>query len=1192
MKTMTKTSVFTGKKIRSFFLLITALALAPILAYSTHIVGGELNYKCLGGNKYEIHLRVYRDCYTGVPPFDANASIGIFNSSNVRVATLSIPYPGKTVLSPTIAQADVCVKIPSNVCVEVCEYVGTIVLPPIAGGYQLAYQRCCRNPTISNITNPGNTGATYYAHIPDQAVACNSNPVFKNWPPIFVCVGNPILFDHSATDEDGDSIVYNLCTPLHGATASVPMPQPPNTPPYTAITWRAPYGATDPLGGIPLTIDPKTGSLTGTPNTIGQFVVGVCADEYRNGVLISTTKRDFQFNVIKCLPSIVVAAPSVSVNCTNHTATFTNNSTGGTSYYWNFGDTTVTNDTSNVLHPSYTYPGVGTYLVTLIARSNISDDCNDTLRNFVVKIDTCAPCAMTLANTKVDAVCGTISTADTVLAYSNGGVPYPPNPCAGTGHADVNAGQFPSQYTIGKWYWICDGVDTVLAWNNGSTLYPPNPCTGGKYWFNTKDSKYYWVCPGSTGTGSPGSSTVSPLGGTAPYTYSWSTGQTGATATNLSAGTYTITVIDANGCQKTTTETIDANSNITLTTGQTPLSACGAADATGIVTPTGGTGPFTYAWSTTPAQTDSIATGLTAGTHTVTVTDSKGCFKSVIVTIAQPVIIIVSATKTDVVCKGVNNGTATVPLPTTGTGPYTYSWSTNPVQSTPTATGLPTGYYVVTVMDVNGCVGSSSVTIADSPMLLTSASTDPACHGSAAGTATINANGGTPNYTYSWSDSGAQTTATASGLTAGTYIGKVVDAAGCTDSVTVTITEPPLLVPEATNTSTTSCTGVPTGSAHVDVSGGTAPFTYSWCNSQTTPDVSGLAAGLCAIMVTDSKGCSKTDTINIVPPPPITISTLNTNLSCNGDKNGAATVSPFGGAPAYTYLWSTTPAETTQTADSLAGGIYSVTVTDAQGCTAVTIVTIIQPAALNTLNSVTPECNSTISTARLTVTGGTLGYSYLWSTSPAQTDSVATGLTTGVYVATITDSKGCTDTAMVTVAGNNPNVVADYTIAYQYSCNAGVMATFTNTSTGATSWLWNFGDGTTSTLKDPTHKFNYNQTYKVTLVATGALGCTDTMSTTISINPFNDYLNLIVPNVFTPNGDGRNDCFQISVGNNLEPCVQLTIFDRWGLKMYDNENGLCWDGNGPSGKECPDGTYFYLVKVSDKGLHGSLTLIR
>ena len=285
--------------IHSICLTLTLLFL-PSLLKATHIVGGEMNYTCLGNDQYEITLTIFRDCFNGDPNawFDNPASIGIFDRENQLLQEVLIPLMNNDTLNPVLSGE--CFVVPPNVCVHTTTYRTTINLPPIIGGYQLAYQRCCRNQTIVNIVEPLATGASYGVTISEQALLeCNSNPKFQEWPPLYICVDQPISFDQSAIDLDGDSIVYRLCTPLQGANQTIPQPQPPNPPPYQEITWiDPPYNVDNMLngapGGEPLQIDPETGLLTGLPNTIGQFVVGICIEEYRAGQLISTTRRDFQ----------------------------------------------------------------------------------------------------------------------------------------------------------------------------------------------------------------------------------------------------------------------------------------------------------------------------------------------------------------------------------------------------------------------------------------------------------------------------------------------------------------------------------------------------------------------------------------------------------------------------------------------------------------------------------------------------------------------------------------------------------------------------------------------------------------------------------------------------------------------------------------------------------------------------------
>lgn len=368
---------------RIFDLIILAIVflLCPPALNATHIVGGEMNYTCLGDDQYEITLTIFRDCFNGDPNawFDNPASIGIFDRENQLLQEVLVPLMNNDTLNPVLSGE--CFVVPPNVCVHTTTYRTTITLPPIIGGYQLAYQRCCRNQTIVNIVEPLATGATYGVTISEQALLeCNSNPKFQEWPPLYICVDQPISFDQSAIDLDGDSIVYRLCTPLQGANQMIPQPQPPNPPPYQPITWiDPPYNVDNMLngapGGEPLQIDPETGLLTGLPNTIGQFVVGICIEEYRDGRLISTTRRDFQYNVGICGQSVSsFFAPDIQ--CDDLTVEFENTSEGANNFQWLFLDGESILSTSNEINPSYTFPDTGSYQVMLIAEPG--ESCRDT----------------------------------------------------------------------------------------------------------------------------------------------------------------------------------------------------------------------------------------------------------------------------------------------------------------------------------------------------------------------------------------------------------------------------------------------------------------------------------------------------------------------------------------------------------------------------------------------------------------------------------------------------------------------------------------------------------------------------------------------------------------------------------------------------------------------------------------------
>ncbi len=360
---------------------------------ATHIIGGEMNYTCLGNNEYELSLTVYRDCFFADPTvfFDDPAAIGIFDQNGMLVSGLLLPYLNNDTLTPILS--DSCLFVPENVCVHTASYKSTVTLPFKPGGYTVSYQRCCRNETIVNIVDPLNTGATFTATISEEALLqCNSAPKFNSWPPLFICVNEPIAFDHSAIDTEGDSIVYSLCTPYGGGDMINNQPQPPNPPPYTTINWLSPtFDETNMLGfGIPLSIDSATGLLSGTPTVKGQYVVGVCMEEYRHGILVSTIRRDFQYNVGDC--GVVMAdIGNDTIQCENLNVEFINTSSNANDFEWYYGDPANPGGFSDSIAPNYAYPDTGLYTITLIAEPG--GECADTsildiyLKNSTLTVD-------------------------------------------------------------------------------------------------------------------------------------------------------------------------------------------------------------------------------------------------------------------------------------------------------------------------------------------------------------------------------------------------------------------------------------------------------------------------------------------------------------------------------------------------------------------------------------------------------------------------------------------------------------------------------------------------------------------------------------------------------------------------------------------------------------------------------------
>ncbi len=356
-------------------LLFLALCASQNPSWATHIVGGEITYRCLGNNQYEINLTVYRDCFNGVPWFDNPAAIGVYDAQWNLFRNLLVPWNAMNHDTLPVALDNPCLVVPPNVCVHRSTYRTITTLPFRPGGYTLVYQRCCRNRLIRNLPDPLNTGISIVATLSETSLLeCNNSAVFNKWPPVAICVNEPIDFDHSARDADGDSLVYRLCTPLNGPDSLNPQPVPPLKGPYAEVVWRPPYSLGNVLGGAPLSIHPATGFMTGVPNTIGNFVVGVCVDEYRNGVLISTTRRDFQYNVAECgYPTAAFA--EVGGACQNEEVRFVNQSNfPGVRWYFDWPNDL--SRTSTVFSPTYRFPDTGLYTVALIAGPGLP--CADT----------------------------------------------------------------------------------------------------------------------------------------------------------------------------------------------------------------------------------------------------------------------------------------------------------------------------------------------------------------------------------------------------------------------------------------------------------------------------------------------------------------------------------------------------------------------------------------------------------------------------------------------------------------------------------------------------------------------------------------------------------------------------------------------------------------------------------------------
>ena len=673
-------------------------------------------------------------------------------------------------------------------------------------------------------------------------------------------------------------------------------------------------------------------------------------------------------------------------------------------------------------------------------------------------------------------------------------------------------------------------------------------------------------------TGSPGITlTANSFGGTPPFSYSWNTGDT-TQSIFVGAGTYIVTVSDTSLCPPAADTVTVIDSAVLVLSTNSLDAACGASNGTASVSVSGSTPPYTYLWNDPLAQTDSVATGLVPGVYTVTVTDPSGCSDSAIVIINSPGDFSASiAGSSNVLCFGDNNGVATVNL----TGfPYspTYSWNTIPVQTTPFATGLAGGVYILQITDSNACQSFAIVTITEPPALvLTTGSVEASCSASD-GEASVSVAGGSGAYTYSWLPVGG-TGATATGLAVGTYTVTVTDSNGCDTATNVTVTQT-IMSPSIFTSTDVSCNGESNGGATATVVGGTPPYTYSWSPSGGTgATATGLSPGIYTVTVTDNNGCDSTASITITEPDTLTANiTSSTDVSCNGGNDGDATVTAGGGISPYTYSWSPSGGTGAIATGLAAGTTYTVTVTDANGCDTTASVSITEPPPLNAsiTASTDASCNGVCDGSAIAAsTGGTPPYTYLWCNG--ETGSTATGLCSGTCTVTVTDSNGCPNTPSVTITEPLPiTLVLSSTDATCKSTDGAVSVTASN---GVAPYTYSWSNGANTKDVSGLSAGSY------TVIVTDASGCDNTESVVITMGE----CVISIPTAFTPNGNGINDTWVIENIDQYPDCI-VKVFNRWGDIVFSSKGyETQWNGK-YLGIKLPTAVYYYVIENIDGAL--------
>ncbi len=882
----------------------------------------------------------------------------------------------------------------------------------------------------------------------------------------------------------------------------------------------------------------------------------------------------------------------------------------------------------------------------------------------------------------------------------------------------------------------------TYQWSNGATTEDVSGLTAGVYIVTVTDAlgcptirtvtvtepsaitatlnSVAALCVGSAN----GSATVSANGGIAPYSFIWNNASTTATINGLSAGSYTVTVNDANSCSLVRTITITQPSAITVNAAINNI-ACSSSNIGGInLTVNGGTAGYSFNWSN--AATSQNISGLAAGSYTVTVNDANSCSTTFSGTVQTTAGLQVDASGTDLNCNGSNDGCASVVV-NGGSAPYTYIWSNG--QTIDGFCGLAAGTYIVTVSD-NGGGGSGFDTLyqegfeaahnwtlnvstgvngvdnnfwtvsdaeggvlptgcgvggngnktlhitsvflptggaaydaggfcgvlfcpetnmrAESPVFSTvgannlSLSFDFISNGQALlDNASVWYNSGTgwtqlvnsikspvcgngqgewtnfavplpascnnnPNVqvAFNWTnnDDGVGTDPSVAVNNVLVYNSGPVTVS-CSGTDTVVIAQPAVLASNTVNITDANCSSP--GAINIAVSGGTAPYSFLWSNGVTSEDITGLNAGSYSVSITDANGCNvvnAANTVNASGLPAITVSS-SVDPTCNGYNDGSISLNVSGGSAPYSFNWNA--GLNGQNLSGLDGGIYNVTVTDALGCTStLSSITLTEPAAivLSSIVLTDANCENSDGSINYTVSGGAgTPFSFNWSNS-ATTQNL-TGLSSGTYNLTVTDANGCNQPDTFTI--NAPFVptlaafigqtgVSDSTIILGESISVNVGND--ETALGV-SYQWvsvpstaNFAnDSAAATLVAPDPFGNYI----LNVIASSAGGCTavDTLTLTVQ-SPDNPR----IPTAFSPNGDNNNDNFFV-IDLNLEYLKEFKIFNRWGQVVYDNTTQAKWDGK-LNGADQPRDVYLYIITwqrpndVEPVVNRGSLTLFR
>ena len=1180
--------------LRMIFIMCSLLMLSQQDAKATHIVGGNLTYRCLGNNQYELRLSLRRDCLLGAndAQFDDPASIGFFDATT-NLPLAFVGFGGEFLMDfnedDTLNQILVsdCSIAGNPVCVHQTTYVDTIFLPFWANGYKMVYQRCCRNGSVLNILTPLLTGMTLVSEMSGEAQnVCKSSPQIGSYPPIYICVNKDIDYFLPATDLQGDSLSFSLATPFSGGDIINNMPQPPNPPPYDLVNWRPPYSLANVMGGIPLVIDPATGHITGRPNTIGQFVITIVISSFRNGRELTQTRVDFQYNVRACRDVPVADFTSPGLNCENLTMNFINTSVDADEYLWIFDYGNPLSDTSVEENPLYTYGQEGFYDVALIV--NDSDKiCYDTI------IQTIG-----------------VFTSNLIAEFS-----YSSNSCTDGIILDVVDLSSDPEYPIVGWEWLLTYPGGVLASTeqnptftfdieDPSTVFlvlivtDTNGCTASEaksfqvqeldLIFNPEADS---ICNGE--------SVHLLLNGDSTLTYTWAP----PNGLNLNqpwdpiafpgiSVEYYVTVTDG-VCTISDSTFVEVQ--------QLPNLAfdyetdCKSLEVQFNNTSTNG---VNYHWDfgDTSITTDtSILVNPTytynqSGVYIITLSSRDGCDVSITDTITANAILDQLPEAT------VNCFKDSIEL-NPGYNPlYNYVWSPaefldNPNLPNPTA-GVEndTWFYVtITESSLPGCeiIDSILLQVPDDFEISTGDETITSCDfDEVTLTATVTGN---QNIVITWTDldgtilgNGPVLVVNPTNTT--TYIATGTDTLGCSKADTVTVLKPdPTFEVNIIPNDTAYCYIQTITLFATSVNG----VTFEWYNANNeligtgpTIEVTPGVFSCYHLIGTDPLGCQASDTVCLSP------TYFEANISSAGEdfclgENTTLTASTTS-VNGVTYEWFNAQGESQGTGEALTvsppvSTCYYLVGTDTLGCQdadTICINPIPFDASITGDNAVCPGDPTTL-TVTSTI-GGPL--TYIWDpTGSTESFITVSPEVTTTYNVTVTSTEFGCDTVLnitVEVFQFNPTIEIDAEPDTIFLTDPTQLTVNQNPDFD---YVWEAippGENIPP-IYNPVVTPTESTTYCVTV--TDDNGCTGTACIAVTVNDlFCDDRDIFIPNAFTPNTSGVNDV--LFVRSNFIATMELVIYNRWGEKVFSTtDQSIGWDGTYNGQLLSPDVFGYYLT---------------